>query len=167
MTAAHRLRTAWQLLCLGCLCAASGAEAARQGSLGATSAGSVGISVSIAPRATISGLHDIAFANADGRVSRQMCLSSNSAAGAYTVAAIGGGVDGAFELANGERTLGYTVEWAARDEAASTHLRAASEAGCTDGRGAAELRIAMDPARLDEAAEAPFTGALTLLVAPE
>ena len=42
------------------------------------------------------------------------------------------------------------------------------EAGCEDGRGSAGLVVAIDPEQIDELHRGePFTGTLTLIVAPE
>jgi hypothetical protein len=137
--------------------AASQAQAARQGSLGAVSTGTIGITVSIAPRARISAPDDIVF-DASGRtagaLSQRLCLSSNSATGAL-------------ELSNGEHTIGYTVSWLTPGAAGANLNVAASRAECAGGRGAAALVVALDPAHLEEARGRAYTGTLTLIVSPE
>jgi hypothetical protein len=166
-----------------CALSATAAQAAQQGTLGATSKGSIAITVSVAPRARISGLKDIDLGLADpvkgARASEDICLLSNSATGAYTIAASGGGPDGAFELADGERALGYAVEWAPRagekagdrpdNGTIETNLRAAaSQSDCASGMGVARLAVAIDRAQL--AAVQPngrYAGSLTLIVAPQ
>jgi hypothetical protein len=158
------------VLCLALLGAASAAGAARQGPLEATSSGSIGISVSIAPQARMSGPEDVAFGGATGEVWQDLCLASNSLAGSYTVAAVGSGEAGAFELASGGRTIGYSVDWAlGATGTGGTQLQAALlEAGCEDGRGSAGLVVAIDPEQIDELHRGePFSGTLTLIVAPE
>jgi hypothetical protein len=177
MGRSRSVQTGRQVLCLALLGAASAAGAARQGSLEATSSGSIGISVSIASQAKMSGPQDVVFGSA-GKATRpvlqNLCLSSNSPAGSYTVAAVGSGDAGAFELVSGGRTIGYTVELAGRTGAgergpASTQLRAAvREADCREGRGSTALTVAIDPALVEQlhSGEA-FTGTLTLIVAPE
>jgi hypothetical protein len=162
---------------------ANAAHAAEQGTLGATSKGSVTITVSVAPRARISGLKDIDLGLAEpasgARTSEDICVWSNSATGAYTITASGGGPDGAFELANGEQALGYTVEWAPRPGQTSgdrlesgmtrTNLLAATtRLECEAGMGTASLAVALDPAQLAAAEPgARYTGSLVLIVAPQ
>lgn len=165
-----------QFLCLTVLVAASEAEAARQGSLGPVSTGSIGISVSIAPRAQILGPKDIDFGGTASAFAQNVCLSSNSLARSFTVSAVGGGNAGAFELVSGHQVIAYTVEWATRNETTpsagltrSTRPRAdSSRTDCEHGQSVAALVVAIDPAHLDEVRTgAPFTGLLTLIVAPE
>ncbi len=162
---------------------ANGAQAAGQGAMGATSKGSITISVSVAPRARISGLKDIDFGLADpaqgARASEDICVWSNSATGAYTITASGGGAGGAFELADGEQALAYTVEWAPRPgqiagdrlESGTTRtnlLAAATRSDCDSGMGTASLAVAVDPAQFAAAEpSARYTGSLTLIVAPQ
>lgn len=170
---------ALQFLCLALLIVASEAQAARQGSLGPVSTGSIGISVSIAPRAQISGPKDIAFGGtgrAFARVSQNVCLSSNALARTFTVSAVGGGNAGATELVSGHQVIGYIVEWTTQAEATRRHspatsaelAAASSRSDCEHGQGVAALVVAIDPAGLDELQTgAPYTGILTLIVAPE
>lgn len=148
--------------------------AAEQGSLGATSAGSISISVSIAPRATISGVKDIVFAAdpaAGTRASEDICLASNTAAGSYTISASGSAPGGAFQLSNGERVLDYSVAWAPRqDQSASDTTStqvpaAAAPSDCPSGSASARLVVATDPAQLTSGA--PYTGSLVLTVSPQ
>lgn len=167
------------MLCLPLLVAASEAEAARQGSLGPTSTGAIGISASIAPRARITAPEDIAFdgtGKAANGLAQNLCLTSNSLTRSFVVSAIGSGDAGALKLFDGRRTVDYTVEWASREDgvpgergATKRELRAAASKGeCATGRGLTALVVAVDPARFDEVhTGAPFTGTLTLIVAPE
>jgi hypothetical protein len=167
------------LVCVSSLLAASQAEAARQGSLGAVSSGTIAISVSIAPRVEISAPRDIAFdpggKTASG-TSQSLCLSSNSATGAVRVSAIGSGDAGELELSDGQQTIAYTLAWAARGTpvqsgsgAPAMELRTAASRGeCVDGRGSAAFVVALDPAHLEQVRTGrPYTGTLTLVVSPE
>lgn len=175
----HTKQRAWRVLCLPLLIAASEAEAARQGSLGPTSAGTISISASIAPHARITAPEDIAFdgtGKAANRLAQNLCLTSNSLTRSFVVSAIGSGDAGALELFDGHQTVGYTVEWASREDAipgesgaTKRELRAAaSKTECDTGRGSTALVVAVDPAHFDEVhTGAPFTGTLTLIVAPE
>jgi hypothetical protein len=165
------------------LLAANAAEAAEQGSMGATSSGSITITVSIGTQASVSGVKDIAFAStapvAGARASEDICLWSNSAAGAYTITASGSGSGGAFQLTNDERGLGYSVAWVplsgqvSGDPLASgpagTNLQAAAtRSDCASGTGSVSLVVAMDPAQLATTEpSAPYTGSLMLMVAPQ
>lgn len=183
MKAPYGLRAGWLATAVACLTASSAAEAAQQGTLGATSTGSVGISVSIAPRVQISGLEDVQFALVDpatgARKAQAVCVWSNSPSGAYTLTAAGSGAGGAFELAGGEQTVGYSVEWSANagqtsgepltSGATQTNLQAAAtSADCASGSGSASLMVAVDPAQLASAEPgAAYTGALTLIVSPQ
>jgi hypothetical protein len=158
-------------------------EAARQGEMGATSSGSVGISLSVAPRARISGLKDISISDADPassiRSTQNICVWSNSPAGGYTLTADGSGAGGAFELTGGQQTLAYNVEWAqgagqasgqtlAGGQTATSLQAAATQSDCGSGSGSASLIVAMDSAQLATAEPGTaYTGALTLTVAPQ
>src|SRR5687768_18460721 len=167
------IRRGWQAIGLLSLLSASGAEAATQGSMGASSTGSISISVSLPVRASISGLSDVVFDGPRGstsaRASQDLCVWSNSSARSYTVVATGSGSAGAFELSNGVRTVGYTVEWSSRaapgsgdrvsSDAAMANLAAvATEADCKAGGATGNLIVALDRAQL-EAVEpgAPYT----------
>lgn len=165
-----------QFLCLTVLVTASEAEAARQGSLGAVSSGSIGISVSVAPRAQILGPKDITFGGTAGAFAQNVCLSSNSLARSFTVSAVGSGKAGAFELISGHQVIAYTVEWPRRNETTSQAelIRSASQradssrSDCEHGQSVTALVVAIDPAHLSEVRTgAPFTGLLTLMVTPE
>lgn len=170
----------WRALGLSFLFVASDADAARQGALSATSTGAVSITLSISPRAKIDGADDIHFGGLESkyRAAQNVCLSSNSLARSYTVAAVGSGHGGAFELVNGSDSIGYTVEWAPREQSLpspgtlseSTRMElnaAVTAAECASGPGSANLVVAIDPARVETVRSgAPYTGTLTLLVSP-
>ena len=178
-----RLRTfhiGWQALCLSFVFVVSNAEAARQGSPGATSTGSISISLSVSPRAEINGADDVRFGGLEDeyRAAQDVCLWSNSLARSYTIAASGSGHGGAFELFNGNDSIGYTVELSSREqslpsdrdsnESTLAELSAAvRDADCALGSGSANLVIALDPTHVQAARSgAPYTGTLTLLVSP-
>ena len=169
----------WRVFCLPLLLAGSGAEAARQGSLGAVSAGSMSISISVAPRTSIGGASDVRFSRLSNESGTPMgfCLSSTSPDRSYMVAALGSGEDGAFELSNGSDSIGYAVKWSSREEYLPT-LRALSEArrdelgsavtqlDCAASSGP-NLMIMLEPARAQAVRSGtPYTGTLTVLVSP-
>src|SRR6478735_622858 len=75
--------------------AATPAAAATNGALGATSTGSVQITVSVPSRVQITGLTDISFANAEPNAqalsAQNNCVWSNTATKGYTITATGSG----------------------------------------------------------------------------
>ena len=183
MKSNRKVRACLIALVAPCLALAGTAEAAQQGEMGATSSGSVGISLSVAPRARISGLKDISISDADPasniRTAENICVWSNSPAGAYTLTAGGSGSGGAFELAGGQQTLAYSVEWAqstgqdsgqtlAGGQTATNLQAAATQSDCGSGTGSARLVVAMDSGQLAAAQPGTaYTGALTLTVSPQ
>lgn len=105
----------------------SSAQAATQGTLGATSTGTVTITASVPNRARITGLTDVAFALQDPNTAasnaQNVCVWSNTATKGYTVTATGSGVTSAFTLANGSLTVPYSVAWnAASGQTSGTAL---------------------------------------------
>ena len=159
------------------------AQAARQGSLGSTSSGTISISVSVAAQARVSGARDMGFAedHSEGVQirSRDICMSSNSLARSFTVAAIGSGSGGSLELSNGSNTLAYSVRWSSRenldpgsgsamDSPARGIDASPSPLGCRSGMGLARLTVALNgPRPRPVETRAPYTGTLTLLLSPE
>jgi len=183
MTSTQKVRASLMALVASLLAFAGPAEAAQQGEMGATSSGSVGIYLSVAPRARISGLKDISISDADPgsnlRTAQNICVWSNTPAGAYTLTAGGSGSGGAFELTGGQQTLAYSVEWAqssgqnsgqtlAGGQTAANLQAAATQSDCGSGTGSASLVVAMNSAQLATAEPGTaYTGALTLTVAPQ
>jgi hypothetical protein len=143
------------LACLAALCAlgASGAHAASQGAVGATSSGSIGITVSIAPRVRISvaegaPVQQAAFQQS-GRVERSACLWSNTATRGFRLVAAEGPTH---NLARNAAVTAAPV----RPECARA------------GGASASLRVDLQPAGLQNASlSGKVPGALTLLVVPE
>jgi hypothetical protein len=170
---------------LGC-CALSvpgTAIAASQGTLGATSNGSVGISATVPGRVQIGGLTDIAFGNVDPSTaaakSEDVCVWSNTSGRGYQVTATGSGASNAFALTDGTNTLPYSVEWAGTSGASSgssltsgtalTGLTsAAGNPTCSSGASkSASLIVKMTATDLQAAVASSYTGTLTLVVAPQ
>ncbi|KRA82686.1 hypothetical protein [Altererythrobacter sp. Root672] len=113
----HKARAGKHLMVLGAFASTflgSGASAATQGTLGATSTGTVAINASVANRARITGLVDVNFNAVDPSTNasavQNVCVWSNTATGRYTITASGGGSPSAFTLTGG---IPYAVEWAA------------------------------------------------------
>jgi hypothetical protein len=160
------------------------ATAATDGSLGATSTGTVAISASVPTRARISGLSDVAFTNQDPSTAaasaQDVCVWSNTTTKAYTITATGSGTASAFTLTNGSGTVPYSVEWAGTSGATSgTALVAGTASGsqtsaatnqiCASGPVAsASLVVKMATADLGTmTGGSSYTGALTLLITPQ
>ncbi len=160
------------------------AHAATQGSLGATSTGTVAISASVPARARLSGLADVAFTSVDpsSAVSnaQSVCAWSNTATKSYTVTATGSGASNAFTLANGALTVPYSVQWAGSASqtsgsaltagtASSSFVSAATNQQCASGPTAsASLIIGISANDLQSMqASTSYTGTLTLLMTPQ
>jgi hypothetical protein len=160
------------------------ASASTQGTLGATSTGSVSISASVPSRVRISGLTDVAFTNVDPSVdaanAQNVCVWSNTATKGYRVTATGSGTANAFTLVNSGLTVPYTVEWSASSGqtggtglASGTALTGltstATNSNCASGPSASASLIVKigAPSLQTMNASASYTGTLTLLVAPE
>ena len=122
-------------LCGACVAAAlmpGTAFAATQGTLGATSTGSITIGASIPNRVQLSKLTDVSFTNQDPSVdassAQDVCVWSNTSTRGYTITATGSGAGNAFTLASGALpAVPYSVEWApSSGQTAGTVLAAGS-----------------------------------------
>jgi len=165
--------------------AAGTAQAATDGSLGATSTGTVTINASVAPRVQISKLSDVTFSAVDAANpasnSQNICVWSNTSGRKYNITATGNGTSSAFTLASGVLApAAYTVEWAPTSGATTTtgltagsalagQSTAATSPTCSSGVAtSATLVVKMSAASLQGMqAGATYTGVLTLVVAPE
>lgn len=160
------------------------ALAAAQGTLGATSTGSVSITASVPNRARISGLSDVAFTNQDPATAasnaQNVCVWSNTATKAYTVTASGSGSANAFTLTNGSTTVPYSVAWSssinqttgtalASGTASPSLISTATNQICASGPSAsASLIVGISTADLDTmSAGSNYLGTLTLLITPQ
>ncbi|MBL0317870.1 MAG: hypothetical protein IPP74_00955 [Alphaproteobacteria bacterium] len=173
------------ILCLQ----AGGAFAATQGTLGATSTGSVDISVTKPSRARISNLNDLTLASwvdGDGNqtLTDDVCIYSTSASGAYTVLATGDGASNAFTLTDGSATLPYSVSWNDGGVGSLSNTGTALTTAVTSGTfnnasgdsstcagtspgNTARLIVDITEADLDQVYAAVYTGTLTLVVTPD
>ena len=155
----------------------SGAYAAVDGTLGATSTGSVDISLTVNGAVKISNLADItlpAFSGADVGQSQTACVYSNSTGGVYTITATATG--GSFDLLNGANSIPYVVEYddqSGGGAATLTHGTSATMAGAsgTDddcGGSGSNATIQIDVTAADASAvpQGTYTSTLTLVVAP-
>ncbi|MCH8614864.1 hypothetical protein LZ016_01920 [Sphingomonas sp. SM33] len=160
------------------------AFAATQGTLGATSTGSISIGASIPNRVQISKLADVSFTNQDPSVNasnaQSVCVWSNTSTKGYNVTATGSGTANAFTLANGALTVPYSVEWAGSSGQSSGSALTAGTAltgltstatnmNCASGPAtSASLIVKISSANLQTMqAATTYTGTLTLVVAPE
>lgn len=121
----------------------------------------------------------IANLQVESRRSQNICLFSNSAGNAYSVAASGSGPGGSFTLANGSSSLPYDVEWSTQsgqtsgtslsaNQILSRQTSAATQQFCNSGPAAsASLTIVLRAAELSRAREGNYSGSLTLLIAAE
>lgn len=140
--------------------------------------------VAHAQRVRVTNLSDVDFGvianpQADARRSQNLCVFSNSTAGAYSVSASGSGAGAGFLLSNGSATLAYDVEWSDRSGQGSgaqlgpavplTGQRSsATHQFCNSGPAtSASLTIVLRGAELSRAFEGNYTGTLTLLIAAE
>lgn len=159
------------------------AMAATQGTLGATSTGSVVITASVPNRARITGLNDVTFTNQDPNTAatsaQNVCVWSNTATKGYTITASGSGATGAFTLANAALIVPYSVQWAASTGQTSgtalsngissaTLISTATNQSCASGpASSASLVVNIGTSDLGGMqAATSYTGTLTLLVAP-
>jgi hypothetical protein len=170
--------------CMAAVLAQGSAFAATQGSLGATSTGSISIGVSVPNRVQLTGLTDVSLANQDPAIAassaQNVCVWSNTSTKGYNVTATGSGAGSAFTLASGPLNVPYTVEWAASSgQSSGTALTSAStlpgltstatNATCSAGPSStASLIVKVSAANLQSMqAATTYSGTLTLVVAPE
>lgn len=161
------------------------AQAATNGTLGATSQGSVTINASVASRVQISGLADVTFSAVDPATAatnaQNVCVWSNTTTRGYRITATGSGAASAFTLSSGVLpVVPYSVEWAAATGQSSGSTLTAGTAltglastatspTCSSGASSsASLIVKMAAADLSNMQAGPtYSGSLTLLVAPE
>jgi hypothetical protein len=160
------------------------AHAATDGTQGATSTGTVGISASVPSRVRITGLEDVAFTNQDPAISasnaQDVCVWSNTATKGYSILATGSGTANAFTLSNGTTTVPYTVQWSSSagntsgtavtaGTALTGQVSTATNQLCSSGpANSASLVVGISTANLGTMqASTSYIGTLTLLVAPE
>lgn len=180
-----RLPMARILLGLSLAALATPAGAATQGTLGATSQGSVTITATVPNRAQITGLTDINFTNADPTTNavatQNDCVWSNTATKGYSIKASGSGTAGAFTLSSGALTpIPYSVQWnQSSGQSSGTALTAgtalaglvstATSPTCSSGPATtSSLVVSIASSDLQNmVAATSYTGTLTLLVTPQ
>jgi hypothetical protein len=158
--------------------------AATQGSLGATSTGSINISVKTALRAQLSGLADITLTGVDPSANlnnaQSVCAWTNSGTG-YTITATGSGAASAFLISPTggatPNTVAYAVQWAGTSgqtsgtaltagTASSTFTSAATSPTCAGGTSASLIVNITSTNLQTMIAGTAYTGTLTLLMTP-
>lgn len=153
------------------------AFAASQGSIGATSTGSIDINAVIPGLIQISNLDDIDLGTWSG--SGDMTGNDNncvwSTTRGYNLTATGSGASDAFTITDGSNTIAYAVAWDdvdTTDQAVTTGSALsgqATDALTTNCAGGDTANVTVTVAEADAAA-APagtYSGTLTLVVAPE
>jgi hypothetical protein len=176
------LKSGLLLACSG-LMVPGAAQAATQGTAGATSTGSVTVTATVPGRVQISGLTDVAFGTVDptspASSAENVCVWSNTSGKGYSVTASGDGASNAFTLSDGTNSLPYSVEWAGSSgQTSGTALTSgaalaglsstATNPTCSAGPAAtASLIVKMTAANLQAAVASAYTGTLTLVVAPQ
>jgi hypothetical protein len=159
--------------------AASNAFAATQGTLGATSQGSLNITLTIDALVQISALNDIDLGTYTGGGNitgvDDLCVYSNI--GGYHITATGNGAGSAFQLIGAGATIPYAVEWADSAGAqtgdpmtSGTVLTNQSGTFTTPNCGGgnnARVIVTVNSTDLAAAPAQAYTGVLTLVVAPQ
>lgn len=169
---------------LASLASGTAYAAPTQGTLGATSTGSILITASVPNRARITGLADVTFAPTDLTVAasnaQDVCVWSNTATKGYNVTATGSGASSAFTLTTAgpsPLTVPYSVAWnasagqttgttLASGTVSANQVSTATNQLCTAGETQSLILgiIASDLGAMQ--ATTSYTGTLTLVVAP-
>ena len=161
------------------------ASAATQGTLGATSTGSITITVTKTARAKISNLNDLTLSaweegNGNVQLTDDVCVYSTRPNGGYKIRADGNGNNNAFTLANGANLLPYTLSWNSGGVGGLSNTGTMLTAGTTSGAftkastisptcsGGDNARLIIDIAAqsMMAAVEGSYVGVLTLIVSP-
>lgn len=172
------------LIAMSIAAMASPAHAATQGTLGATSTGTVNISASVPARAQITGLSDVAFTGQNpasaASNAQDVCVWTNTASKQYRVTATGDGTASAFTVGSGALApVPYSVQWSGSvGQASGTALTTtaistvifgstAANPTCTTGGETASLIVGIASSDLmTMQAAATYAGVLTLLITP-
>lgn len=145
--------------------------AAQQGELAATSRGGVNIRASVANRALVSGVRDVALVPVYGAdtasVVERLCIRSNSVTGRYDLSASGDAAGGSFVLTAADGAIvpislfwtGGSAKGAALVPGVPVQGRASTRMDCSDASGTS-LAIRA-PANTT-----PAAGAITLTLSP-
>ena len=110
------------------------AEAATQGTLGATSTGTANISITKSVQAQISDLSDMTLSSwsiGQGAVTLYSNVCIYSSTGGYKVTATGSGSSNAYTIASGSNTMPYSVAWNAGGAGSLASYRHLPDDKCT------------------------------------
>ena len=157
--------------------------AATQGSLGATSTGTLNITATVNNLVQITNLNDIDLGTFTGTGNLTgndtLCIYRNGS-GTYQITATGSGTGSAFTVTDGSNTLPYTVDYTSdllgtpTTTTMSTGSALTGQAGvdsasttCAGGGDNAQVDITISNADLTSAPAGAYSGTLTLVVAPE
>ena len=177
---ANIIATASAIATASMLCATS-AYAASQGSMGASSTGSLDITMDAPGMVRVSDFVDMSFdlATWDGvspyGYSDGICVWSNT--GGYNVTATGDGPAGSFEISFGGSRVPYSVTWADQVSAAdplttavalTTQQATVNSTTCNSGAdNTATVQVIFAATDLAMAIAGSYSGTLTVVVAPE
>ncbi len=153
----------------------TGAYAASDGTLGATSTGTIDISLTVNGAVKISNLDDItlpAFSGADVSDTQTACVYSNSTGGGYTLTATATGAS--FDLSGTGGSIPYAVEYDDGSGYVSlTHGSTANMTGasatdddCGGSGSNATVQVSVAAADASAVPQGGYTSTLTLVVAP-
>ena len=138
----------------------------------------------LAQKARVSDLSDVNFGtvtnlSSDVRAAQNVCAFTQSATGNYLITATGAGAGGAYAIVSGSAQLAYEVEWASSPNqttgialaagVALTGLNSsATQQVCNAGPpSSASLIVIIRASQLGAALAGSYSGALTLMIAPE
>lgn len=174
---------------IGALLFSVSSFSATQGTLGATSSGTSNISVTKAIQAQISDISDMTLSNwsvGDPAVQLYSNVCVYSSTGSYKVTATGSGSGSAFTIASGGNNIPYSVVWNAGGAGglastgttltagvqSSSFSNASTTSATCNGGGAgnntARVVVNITQGNMESAASSttPYTGTLTMIVAP-
>ncbi len=173
------LKSTSRVVLAGLLAAATlNTYAATQGELGATSTGVLNISVGIGDSVRISNLQDISgtFDGTNDIVGSSAACVYRNGTGNYNLSATGSGTGGAFELTDGTNTVPFSVSFNDGNgaQALTTGVQLTGLSGadimspsCANTGDNGTIEVTITAADLSAVPGATYSGALTLLVAPE
>ncbi len=166
---------------------ATNALAASNGTLGATSTGTVNISITKSMQAQISDITDMVLASwniGDPAVQLYSNLCIYSSTGNYKVTATGSGTSNAFTISNGTSTIPYSVVWNSGPAGslastgtslttntqsgafANASMAAANCGGSTNDTARVVVNIPQATMQAAPGSATAYTGTLTMLVTP-
>ena len=151
-------------------------QAASNGALGASSTGTIGISLEVKEAVRISALKDIALIAEQGQAasgSSSLCVFSSQGT-AFSLQAAGSGPAGTFALMHGDNSINYAVSLADANGAVPVQqgqpvVRSGAkgvDSPCKEGEFHADLSVMVSEQTTMAAAAGIYTGTLTLVVVP-